>query len=217
MAAALRLLVVDDHRSVAELFELALANRAGIGDVAVAHDGGEALARLSDFDPDVALVDARLGGESGIDLVRTLRRMRPETPVVVMTAQPTGELVRGAMVAGAATVVPKHAALTDLVDALGHAESGQQRLHPDVVAVLVAEGPMPRVSLTPREEQVLDMLSRGRTVTAISRHLGVAPSTTRSYVKTLLRKLDAHSQLEAVSNARRMGIIRDAAPGGAAG
>ncbi|WP_030483260.1 response regulator [Nocardioides aequoreus] len=210
----LRVVVVDDHRTFSDLVRLALDHEPDLACVATARDAAEARARVLETRPDVVLMDVDLGPEDGLRLTEELRVQIPSLRVVVLTAHCDASVMRRTAAAGACALLPKGEPLPDLLRALRHARLGELYVHPGLLPALVAEGspsrhhhqaPLP--ALTPRETHVLQLLADGRSVTEIARLLGISVHTCRGYVKTLLAKLGAHSQLEAVAVAGRLGIL----------
>jgi two-component system nitrate/nitrite response regulator NarL len=112
--------------------------------------------------------------------------------------------------AGASSLMPKDGSLPDLLDAIKRTGPGGLLVHPTLLNTIkesAADGSGTDTPLSPREQDVLAMLALGLRTGAIADHLGITKHTCRGYVKSLLWKLDAHSQLEAVAIARRQGLI----------
>lgn len=208
-----RVVVVDDHRTFSDLVRLALDHEPDLECVATAHDGAEARSQVLRLLPDVVLMDVDLGPEDGLRLTQELRAELPALRVVVLSAHCDAGVMRRAAAAGACALLPKGEPLPDLLRALRHARLGELYVHPGLLPSLVAEADpparrrAPRPTLTPRETLVLQLLADGRQVTEIARRLGISVHTCRGYVKSLLAKLGAHSQLEAVAVAGRCGLI----------
>ena len=212
----LRVLIVDDHRTFAELLAMGLDSQPDIscvGHVQSAELAAEAVERL---EPDVALIDVHLGDEDGLVLAAELRRLRPELRVVALTASLDPVNVARAASAGVCAYLPKAGALDEVLNAVRTARVGRLLLPPSLVLDLVGleqragvAQPSRRgaVSLTAREQHVLRLLSDGLDVTTIAKRLGIRTSTCRGYVQNLLTKLDAHTQLEAVVQARARGLL----------
>ena len=160
--------------------------------------------------PDVALVDIMLGDTDGIELVRTTRFESPATRFVILTGSTQTELFPRAMAAGASGYLFKEMSLRDVVAAIGRAHAGEVVV-PEGVATRLTGTHAPSAGigsdLTPREIEVLALLSAGTDVRGISRSLGITWHTARSYISDVLTKLGAHTQLEAVATATRLGIM----------
>ncbi|MEN8706136.1 MAG: response regulator transcription factor [Nocardioides marinisabuli] len=214
-----RVLVVDDHRTFTDLTSLALATEDDLQCVGTATDSARARRLVEQHHPDVVLMDVNLGGEDGLVLTEELLRLRPTLRVVVLTAYADLGVLRRAAAAGACALLPKNGSLPELLEVLRTARPGGLVVHPSLLRRLVGESggatasasPVPR--LTARERAVLDRLAQGHDVRWIARDLDITVNTCRGYVKSLLAKLDAHSQLEAVVAATAHGLLHGPGPG----
>jgi len=215
MTATQTVLVVDDHRTFADLLEVALDGEPDLECLGSAHTVAAALAKVEQLGPDLVVMDVQLGDGDGLVATATLTRRDPGIRVVVLTAHADTDLMRRAAEAGACCLLPKDGSLPDLLSALRTARRGGFVVHPNLLRTLVAAAPpveefLPRLSR--REHDVLQMLAVGMEVRAIADRLGISLNTCRGYVKTLLSKLNAHSQLEAVVVANRHGLVDASAP-----
>src|SRR5262249_48795583 len=211
-----RILIVDDHRTFTDLAMVALAAEEDLDCIGAAHDADTARAMMSELGPDLVLMDVNLAGEDGIDLTAELTATYPRLRIVVLTAHGDAKVMRRAATAGACALLPKDGALPDLLAALRSARPGGLVVHPTLLRSLVVEGVDPNSEagrplspITPQEERVLRLLAAADGVRDISVELGISANTCRGYVKSLLLKLDAHSQLEAVARARELGLVDD--------
>ena len=130
--------------------------------------------------------------------------------VVMLTAHASAHLVARAARAGACAFLHKTGHLADVLTTVRTARTGDLTIDPALAARLVKRGvstPVRSPTLTPREQEVLELMGTGKDVTTIARELQMAPHTCRGHVKSLLAKLGAHSQLEAVIVAVRTGLI----------
>ena len=205
-----RVLVVDDHKTFSDLLSLALSAQPDLTCVGTAHSAAEAIRMTGALTPDVVVLDVRLGEEDGIAVARTLTAQHPQMRVVILTAFADSALLHRAAVAGACSLVPKDGSLPDVLQALRSARLGGFSVHPALLRTLVRVAPEPghpRPALSPREREVLSMLASGLDVSTIARNLHISHNTCRGYVKNILTKLDAHSQLQAVVTARAQGLI----------
>ena len=208
----LRILVVDDHRSFAELLSLALSAEPDLGCVGIAASGGAAVAMARDLHPDVVVMDIEMPRQDGLAATRRLREIAPDAVIVVVTAHRDPQWVVRASQAGASAFVPKNGSLPEMLDVLRRARPGGMLVAPSafVDAPAVSPPPLPAAdipALTQREHDVLVWLGRGMAPKAISRVLGISLHTCRGYVKSLLAKLGVNSQLEAVLKAQQLGLI----------
>ncbi len=211
-----KVLVVDDHKTFTDLVVMALEAEPDLECVGAAHNAALAHAMADQHDPDVVLMDVNLKTEDGLDVAAQMLAVRPELRVIVLTAHGDTRVMRRAATVGACALLPKDGSLPELLDSLRRARPGGFVVHPALLHALVTEEPeghhpdSPPVALTPREQLVLELLAEGLDVRHIARELQISVHTCRGYVKTLLSKLGAHSQLEAVIAARTQGLVGDA-------
>lgn len=203
MASLERIVVVDDHLVFTDLLSIALASEPALACVGSAATAGEARQVVRELRPDVAVIDVRLPDGDGLDLAADLLRDRTALRVIMLTAHPSADLVERARAAGVCGLLAKEIALPDLLAAIRHATPENPVLW---------DAPEPDHGLTPRELQVLGLLGEGRDARAIANELGISVHTTRDHVKSVLAKLDARSQLDAVVVAARAGIVRIGVP-----
>jgi DNA-binding NarL/FixJ family response regulator len=213
---AISVLVVDGHQTFAELLGHALAGQPDLEYVGHALTGAEAIRLAAELKPNVILLDPDLSDGDGIAIAELLRHRQPDTRVVILTASDESSLVTRATAAGAAGFLSKNGALGDVLNALRTAHGGGMTVSTDILARLLrSTAPVvgPRGGgLTVREDEVLNLMAAGLDARAIARRLGISLHTCRGYVKAVLAKLGAHSQLEAVAIATRRGLIRPGRP-----
>jgi DNA-binding NarL/FixJ family response regulator len=205
-------LVVDGHQTFAELLGVALRGQPDLRYVGHARNGEQALRLAAELRPDVILLDPELPDADGIAIAEMLRHRQPDTRVVILTASSEAALVGRATAAGAAGFLSKNGALGDVLHAVHTAHGGGMTVSTDILARLLRSttpvvGPRGG-GLTAREHEVLELMGSGLDPRAIARRLGISVHTCRGYVKAVLAKLDAHSQLEAVAVATRRGLIQ---------
>ncbi len=207
------ILVVDDHTSFAELLTGALSQEPGLESLGVA-GGVESGVRLcAALRPDVVVMDYHLPDGNGLEASERILADRPETRVVMLTGSPEQIPLEAAAHTKICALLPKDCSLATLLDTIRSARSGTLVVHPSIF-LLAPKQPQPgsgRVpALTRRELEVLRLMAQGHGVGANARALNITSNTCRGYVKTILAKLDAHSQLEAVAKATKLGLL----PGG---
>ena len=210
-SAPTTVLVVDDHRTVADAVALAVEREPDLTCVGTAHSAAESVALARRLKPDAVVMDVRLGDGDGIVTTAELVAGQPGLRVVVLSAFVDQALLVRAVGAGACALLPKDGSLSDLIEALRSSRGDGFVVHPTLLRALMRTGPdsgAPLRRLTQREQDVLTMLAEGDDATTISRKLGISVNTCRGYVKSILAKLDAHTQLEAVVLATRLGLIR---------
>ena len=170
----------------------------------------EAMAMDEEFRPDLVLMDVRLGDGDGVAATAELTRTYPELRVVVLTAHTDTALMQRAADAGACCLLLKNGSLPDMLQALRSSRRGGLAVSSALLKALIPSKPTSDHYLPPltrREREVLRMLAEGSDARAIAKNLGISVNTCRGYVKNLLVKLDAHSQLEAVVIATKHGLV----------
>lgn len=197
----LEVLVLDDHRVFAETLAMGIDAQADMRCVATAHSVAEGRHTAAEVGFDVALVDLRLPDAEGLSVIPDLLERRPRAAVVVLTGHLHPDLARRAMAAGARGFLGKDASLAEILNGVRTAVSGRPVLAPSL-----AEHPVTRLRLTPREQEVLNALCRGQDATSIGAVLGISLHTARDHIRSLLGKLGSRSQLHAVAVARRAGL-----------
>ena len=208
--SALRVLIVDDERLFAELLRVALATAADVEVVGVVHDVATAVSCATELRPTLVLCDYHLPDGTGADVARVLRRGAPEVSVLVLTGDPSEIVLSDVARSGAVGHLTKARGLDEVVSAVHSAASGEILFAPSELQRLLLTGPVHHEleePLTARELEVLRCLASGISTGAGAELLGISPATLRAHVQAILRKLGAHSRLEAVAEAARMGLI----------
>lgn len=217
MSGPIKVLIVDDHRMLAEALEVLLTGEDGVETMGTAGTADEALEMCRRGCPDVALMDIDLPGTNGIEATARLLEMCPEARVVAITALQDQELLADAVRAGASGFVPKTRAAEELVGVVRRAAAGEIILPSGNVAGILwrlKDAQQLQVDfdrrfalLTPREVEVLQALAEGRSTREVAARLFISPKTVRSHVDRILTKLEVHSKLDAVVLALRHGRL----------
>jgi DNA-binding NarL/FixJ family response regulator len=202
--------IVDDHRSFAELLAAALENVPGLICVGIATTAADGLARVIEVKPDVVVMDIQMPRQNGLVAARNIRDVAPDTIIAIVTAHHDPQWVSRAAQAGASAFIPKDGSLAELIDILRRVRHGQMlvatntfREEPDPVAPVGNALPL----LSHRELEVLTYLGRGMQVPGIARALGISLHTCRGYVKTMHAKMGVRTQFEAVIKAQQLGLL----------
>jgi DNA-binding NarL/FixJ family response regulator len=150
-------------------------------------------------------MDLQLPGMSGLEALIAIRREYPDARIVVLTMYQGDEDIHRALQAGAVTYLLKDTLSEDLVHAIREVHSGARPIQPAVRACLAERDRQP--SLTLREVQVIELISRGMRNKEIAASLGISDETVHVHVKNILAKLNVNDRTAAVSVALRRGII----------
>ncbi|MEU8959040.1 response regulator transcription factor [Streptomyces sp. NPDC048518] len=206
-----RVLLVEDHDMVAEAIRLALERSPDLRIVGHAASVAAALVDAERCEPDVVLMDRRLPDGDGVTAIADLLALIPDVRVLVLTGEGNGSVAARVAETGGAGLILKARGLHELEDAVRRVAAGEMVFSPgllgDVLERLSGRTPGVGANLTPREREALHLLGEGRTTAEISAQLGVALNTGRNHVQRVLEKLGARSQLEAVTIARREGLL----------
>jgi DNA-binding NarL/FixJ family response regulator len=189
---------------------VALRSAEGIEVLAVVHDLKSAIIAVNEHKPDVVIADYHLPDGTGADLARAVRGSLPDTSVLVLTADPSAVTLNDVARSGAVGHMTKGRGLTEVVDSVRSAASGEILFAPSELQRLLLESASSRKivePLTSRELEVLRLLASGTSTTAAAESLGISTATLRAHVQAVLRKLGAHSRLEAVAEAARLGLV----------
>jgi DNA-binding NarL/FixJ family response regulator len=209
----IRILVADDHPMLREGLVGVLSTQPDFEVVGEASDGAEAVRLAESLHPDVILLDLEMPGTDGVAALEGLRDAGSEARAVVFTAYDTDERILGALRAGARGYLLKGASRAEIFSAIRTVHAGGSLLQPDVTARLLEhigrndEGARDE-QLTPRELEVLGLISQGLQNSEIAAQLFVTERTVKFHVSSILAKLGADNRTEAVAIAARRGLIR---------
>lgn len=211
----LRVLIVDDHPLVAEGFARLLGGVPGFHVIATVGSVAEAWEHATATAPDVVVVDQTLPDGRGTDLAGRLRRSRPQTGVVIVSALSDEAIVVDLVEAGCTAFVSKSRRPEELIRAVRAVAAGKPYLSLAAVRRLasVRLSARSRPDLTAREADVLTCLAKGLSNRAIGEDLGLSPSTVGNHIRRILEKLGVRSRLEALVAAQQAGLVPVPAPG----
>jgi DNA-binding NarL/FixJ family response regulator len=205
-------LIVDDHDMVANALAAALGDALLFSVVGIAHTRSAALEFLTTRDVHVVVLDLRLAdGDDTTSFIPEILMLAPDTKVLVLSAWGDDWSVSRAVEMGCHGYLLKEQGLDDLVDGICAVARGEATFAPAVlsrVLKLLRPGTATSEALTGRETEVLRRLADGLTTEQIAADLYVSVNTVRNHVNNIIRKLNVHSRLEAVSFAIRNGLIR---------
>ncbi len=205
-------LIVDDHPVVRRGLRTFLELQDDIEVVGEASDGEEAVERVRDLLPDVALVDLVMPRLDGIEAIRRIRALSPSTRVIVLTSFADDDKVFPAVKAGAAGYLLKDVEPDALLQAILKVSRGEALLHPAIAAKLMAElsdqdQRPPDAALTERELDVLRLLAKGRANKEIASDLFISEKTVKTHVSNILAKLHLADRTQAALYAVRQRLV----------
>jgi DNA-binding NarL/FixJ family response regulator len=210
----IRLLIADDHTVMRECLVTTLRASGDCLVVAEAGDGIAAIEMAHAAKPDVAVIDISMPRLNGIEVVRRLNAELPRTRVLVLTMHEDDEYVLLAVRAGARGYVLKHAATSELLQAIRAVASGS--VHFGAFAAKALAGQLqnpqdtpedPYGDLSAREREVLHLVVDGLTIKEIAQRLDITPKTAENHRSRVLSKLDLRNSAELVRYAMRKRLV----------
>jgi DNA-binding NarL/FixJ family response regulator len=201
-------LLVDDHDLIRQGLSRAFERQEDFDVAGQAGSVGEAVRMAGTLKPDIVVTDVRLPDGTGLDLVRKLRTTDPHIGLVVLTMYAGDEQLFAALEAGASAFVAKDAPAEDVVAAAKHALVAPRSFTAANLADAMRRKMEPTgPKLSPREREVLTLLSEGLGVAAIARRLYVSESTAKTHISKVYEKLGAANRAQAIMAGIRTGLI----------
>ena len=207
-----RVLVADDHPIFREGIVRAVKERPDLELVGEAADGRVALEQIKLLEPDVAVLDIRMPGLEGTQVLTALKRDGNATEVLFLSAFMESELAYTTVAEGARGYLSKESSRQEICEAILSVSRGDTALAPEVQAALATEirqreRANGRPELTPRESQVLQLIAEGLSAPDIARQIHLSPTTVKTHLGTLYEKLGVSDRAAAVAEGLRRGLL----------
>lgn len=204
--AMIRIVLGEDHSLVREGTRHMLQQHVDLTVVGEAGEGDAISDLIASLKPDVAILDIRMPGLTGIEIVRRAKEASPSTKCVILTAYDDDDFVLAAMEAGAAGYLLKTVRAGELADAVRAVHRGETVLHPEIgrkIAVIWARRQAGTAdefheALTQREMKILELAAQGMRNKEIAQTLGISTRTVEGHFSIILAKLDVPSRTAAV-------------------
>lgn len=210
-----KVLIVDDHEVVRLGLTALLNQKEELVVVGEAGNAFEAVQKTLELEPDIVIMDIRLGGESGIDACRQIRDVKPEVKVIMLTSYADDEAVFASIMAGAVGYVLKKIGSDELLRALESIRRGEALLDPEVTEQvlrqmrdLVTHQKREEDILTEKEQKIILLIADGKTNREIAEELFLGEKTIRNYVSNILSKLDLSNRSQLASYAARKSMYK---------
>ena len=212
----IKVLLVDDQTLVRQGVRSLLELSDSVRVIAEAADGDQAIAMIPEVQPDVVLLDMRMPGKSGLDVLHALFSRNALPPTIILTTFDDDELVLSGLKAGAKGYLLKDVTLEQLVEAVETVAAGGSLMRPAVTQRLLAgldrmqnsfaslDQPDP---LTDRETEILRLMAGGYSNKEIANSLNVAEGTVKNHVSNILSKLGVRDRTRAVLKAFELGLV----------
>ena len=197
----IRILIVDDHNLVRQGLALILEKNHDMKVVASCASASDAIDWLPGNDCDVAFIDIAMSGMGGIDLLKQMRKARPQLPVLILSSYPEDQFAVRLIKAGASGYLNKECAPELIVKAVYTVLGGKRHISPAVAEMLadelgVPDGKLPHETLSDREYQVFLLLASAKTVTESAGILKLSVKTVSAYRSHILKKMHLRNNAE---------------------
>jgi two-component system, NarL family, nitrate/nitrite response regulator NarL len=207
----IRVVIADDHPLYRTGLVDTVKRRPELELVGQADDGTAALEEIRTLTPDVCVLDVKMPGLSGVEVLKALEREGLDTRVVFVSAYFDSDVVYGALGSGASGYLSKDSTGEEICDALVAASRGATTLGSDVQAAVALEirrrsGDQERL-LTPREDEILRLTADGMSAPDIARKLHLGATTVKTHLQRVYEKLGVSDRAAAVAEAMRRGIL----------
>jgi len=206
MSTKTRVMLVDDHALCRSGLTELLEHRGNMSVVAATGDPAQVVLMLREQQPDLMVLDLRLGKTDGLGVLRMVRADGCDIPVVILTMSDSGADMSAALRAGVRGYLLKDMEPEEIIDAIGRAARGEMVVASAMMlqfAQILQSGPKGSVmgslvaSLTEREREVLDHVARGKSNKVIAKVLSISHNTVKMHVRHIMDKLNLHSRVEA--------------------
>ena len=221
VSGPISVVLADDQALMRMGFRMVLEAEDDINVVGEASDGTAALAQAKALNPDIILMDVRMPGMNGIEATGLITRECPGTRVLILTTFDLDDYAFAGLRAGASGFLLKDTRPTELAEAIRTVASGEAVVSPRITQRMLemfasslpnsgtpAQASDPRIdSLTPREKEILVLMSQGMSNAEIAEHLVVSATTVKTHVGNVLAKLDVRDRVQAVVVAYETGLM----------
>jgi DNA-binding NarL/FixJ family response regulator len=209
----MRVLLADDHQLLRHALRRALEEN-GVTVVAEAGDGDEAARYAGELQLDAVVMDVTMPVLGGIEATRRIHSRQPELPIVMLTMHGEQAVRAEAIAAGASAFLTKDCSMQEVVDTVVKTAGGDINFSTGIAAAILQElgrtEPEERTEspLTPREEEILQLIADGCSTIEVADHLFISQKTVKNHLASIYAKLDARDRTQAVLSAVRIGIVR---------
>ena len=206
MAEPIRILCVEDHPVFREGLSTIIGSQQDMSLVAYAGNAVDAVAEFRRHRPDITLMDLRLPGSNGTDVLIAIRGEFPHARIIMLTSSDGDGEIQRAMRAGAAAYLLKSMPKNELLAVIRSVHTGKRHVPPEVAARLAEH--LGDDDLTSRELEVLRLIRDGYRNKQIADQLTIAETTVNFHIKNLVEKLGANDRTHAVTIAIRRGLLQ---------
>lgn len=217
MAGKIRVVIADDHGLFREMLRLTLRQDGSVKIVGEAANGRQTIDIISELKPDIVLLDSTMPEMGGIEVLPVIREKNLKTKALMLTANKNETVIFKALKGGAKGYLSKDVSLSDLIKAIQAVHKGELWVERKLMARFFdkeatdepkeeAKAGRPKMVLTPREKEILSILSTGCTNKEIAQALFISEKTVKSHLNSIFRKLNVTRRLQAILQAINRGL-----------
>ena len=208
----IKVLITDDHPIVRQGIRQILTECHDIVLVDEAEGGSELLEKARETHYDVILLDISMPGKSGLDLLKDIKVMCPDTAVLILSVHPEAQYAIRALKSGASGYLPKSTLPTELITAVRRAAAGKKYITSSLAEILATDFEQPDEkpiyqSLSDREFDVLCQLASGKSIKEIGENLSLSAKTISTYRERILEKLSLKTTADIIRFAIQEGLV----------
>jgi two-component system invasion response regulator UvrY len=208
----IRILIADDHTLVREGLKQILSDLPDMAVTDEASNGKEVLDKVRENDFDVILLDISLPGQSGVDILKQIKLIKPELPVLILSMYPEEQYAIRTLRAGASGYLTKDSVPDELIEALRTVSLGKRyityTLAEKIAYELDVDAKKPlHERLSDREYQVMCMIASGKTVSQIAREISLSVKTISTHRARILKKMNMKNNAELTHDAIKHGLV----------
>jgi DNA-binding NarL/FixJ family response regulator len=209
--------MIEDHQILVDSLGLMLRYESDIDFLGSASLASKGIDLVGDTTPDVLLLDVGLPDGNGLDLIPEVNQISPDTNIVVLTSMSDEATLMRVIDSGINGFVSKNSELSELLATIRKAADGEIVMPTSLLVGLLMRLPRDKAAaykeekgwerLTMREQEILELLAKGKSGDEIAEELHIAPLTVRTHIRNMMSKMGVHSRLEAVAFGMKNGLI----------
>ncbi|MCD6011619.1 MAG: response regulator transcription factor [Flavipsychrobacter sp.] len=199
----IRVAIIEDDETIREGYAFLIGNTSGYKVVGAYRSCEEALKKIANDDPDVILLDVELPGVSGVEALPKLKKLLPETHILILTVYEQEMLIFRALGNGAAGYLTKNTPPEKIVAAIHEVMEGGGPMSAHIARMVISSFKRNESTpLTRRETEILEQIATGKSRKRIAEELFIDLETVKSHIKNIYHKLDVHSKADAIKAAK---------------
>jgi len=217
MGGKIRVVIANDHGLFREMLRLAMRREGSVKIVGEAANGRQTIDVISDLKPDIVLLDSTMPEMGGIEVLPVIREKKLKTKALMLTANKSETVIFKALKGGAKGYLSKNVSISDLIKAIQAVHKGELWVERKLMAKFFDKEAItkpkeegrarkPKMVLTPREKEILSILTTGCTNKEIAKALFISEKTVKSHLNSIFRKLNVTRRLQAILQAINRGL-----------